>query len=109
MMFWFFKGVKFIFIIVIPVIVVIILISVIKLYCKCWWNKNSCVPKYTSPQHYPATSNDINLATISAMVNSQPHQVAPQVIQVILKSCNVDLAKFECYKQSKANHQTTKI
>ena len=31
----------------------------------------------------------------------------PQVIQEILKNCDVDLAKFECYKNHKAKHQTT--
>ena len=44
------------------------------------------------------TSNDINLATNPAPIHGQLHQVTPQVIQEILRSCDVDVAKFEYYK-----------
>ena len=106
---WSSKRVKFISTIGNPVTIVTILIPVIALYCKCWQNKNGCVPKYTRPQHIPSTSSDINLVTIPAPVYGQPHQVMIEVIQEILKSCDMDLAKFECYKHCKANHQTTKF
>ena len=92
-----------------PITVVIILISVITLYCKCWQNRYSCVPKYTRPQHPPTSSNYITLATFPVTVHSQSHQVMPQVIQEILKSCDMDVEKFEGYKSCKANHQTTKV
>ena len=62
----------------------------------------NCVPKYTRPHHPPTTSNDFNLTTILETIHSQPHQVTPQVIQEILKFCDVDLTKFESYKHCKS-------
>ena len=92
-----------------PITVVIILISVITLYCKCWQTTYGCVPKYTRPQHPPTPSSDINLATFQVTVHSPPQQIMPQVIQEILKSFDMDLENFECYKHHKANHQATKV
>ena len=106
---WLSKKVKFISTIGTPVKVIIILILVITLHCKCLWNKNDCVPKYTRPHHLPPTSNDIKLETISAPVHGQSLQMTQQVIQEILKSCDVDLVKFECYKFHQAKHQATKV
>ena len=51
----------------------------------------------------------MHLATFSASVHSQPHQVTPQIIHEILKSYDVDLEQFECYKHLKAQDQTTKV
>ena len=106
---WHSKGIRFIPTIVTPVTVIITFFLVITLYWKYLWNENGCIHKYTRPQHLPATSSNINLSTISALVHGQPHQVTPQVIQEILRSCDVDLAKFECYKCCKSNHQPTKV
>ena len=105
---WSSERVKFISTIVTPVTVIIILILIITLHCKCWQYENGCVPKYARPQP-PTSSSDINLAAILTLVHGQPHQVTTQVIQEILRSCDVDPAKFECYKSCKSNHQSTKV
>ena len=42
---WSTHAVKVIPTILIPITVVIIVILIVTLYCKCLWNKYSCVPK----------------------------------------------------------------
>ena len=89
--------------------VIIILLSLISLYCKCFQNKKGCVCKYTGPHSPPPNSTHINLETILPPLPNNPDHISPQIIQEILKTCGVDLAKFECYKCHKARCQTTKV
>ena len=83
--------------ILIPLTIVMVLISIITIYCKCWQNKYGCVPKYTRPQ-WPSTSSGINLTTAPTSNDSQSSQVTPQMIQEILKSYDINLENFKCYK-----------
>ena len=92
------------------IMVIIILLLIISLYCKCFWNKKGCVCQYAGP-HSPSAPNStlINLETISLPLPNNPDHISPQIIQEILKTCGVNLAKFECYKSHKAGCQTTKM
>ena len=76
--------------ITIIITVISISISILILYCKCWQNKYSSVPKCTRPEDPPTPCNDINLMPILASVQSQPQQMTPQIIQESLKSYDVD-------------------
>ena len=89
--------------------VIIILLLLISLYCQCFQNKKGCVYKYTGPHSPPPNSTHIHLETISLPLPSNPDHISPQIIQEILKTCGVDLAKFKCYKCHKARFQTTKV
>ena len=106
---WYAHVVKIIPTILIHLTVIIIVISIVTLYCWCWWNKYSCVPKCTRPQDSPTPSNDLNLTTFLASVHNQPHQVTPQIMWEILKYFDFDLEKIECYKHHKPQDQTTYV
>ena len=52
--------------------------------------------KYTGPRAPLADSNNIKFETISPSLLINPDYVPPQVIQETLKTCGVELEKFEC-------------
>ena len=90
-----------------PIMVIIILLLIIILYFKCFQNIKDCVCKYTGP-HYPLpNSAHINPETILLPLPNNQDDISPQIIEEILKTCGVDLAKFKCYKHHKARFQTT--
>ena len=92
-----------------PIMVIIILLLLISLYCTCFQNEKGCVCKYTGPHSPSPNSTHINLETVSPPLPNNPDHISPQIIQEILKTCGVDLAKSECYKQHKTRCQTTKV
>ena len=55
-----------------------------------------------TPDHIPQPkSTQINLQTILPPLPDNPDHILPQIIQEILKTCGVDLARFECHNTIK--------
>ena len=106
---WLFMKVKLFSTIGTPIVVIIILLSVIILYCTCLHSKKGFVCKYTGPYYLPTNSTCINSDPISSPLPHNQDDILPQVIQEILKTCGLDLAKFKLYKHHKARHQTSKV
>ena len=107
--FWSFTEVKLLSTIGTAIMVIIILSLVISLYCKCFLNEEGCVCKYTGPHSPPPNSTHINLETLLPPLSYNQDHISPQIIQEILKTCGVDVAKFKPHKHHKAGHQTTKV
>ena len=78
-----------------------ILALAIDFYCKCFWNKMSCVHKHT--RHSTLPNNDKH-NELQPIINHMPEisdQLSPQLVQEILKASGVDMSKFEHYKNPK--------
>ena len=86
--------------------VIIILLISIGLYCKWFWNKESCAYKYTRPISLLVDNTHIELEPILNPLPESSDQLSPQSIQEIFKASGVDFSKFECYKHHKAKCHT---
>ena len=79
----------------------------IGLYCKCFQNKMSCVPKHHRLTTLPTNDTHVELQPIMNSIPDISDQLSPQPVHKIFKVSGVDLSKFEHYKQCKTLHQTT--
>ena len=69
------------------------------MYCTWFWHKR--VVYINTLDQVPPNRNHIDLETISPPLPTNPDYTSPQIIQEILKTCHVELEKFECYKYHK--------
>ena len=93
--------------VVTPVAAVSIIALSIGLYCKCFWNKKSCVHKHTWLTTLPVNDTHIEFQPIMNPMPDISDHLSPQIIQEVLKASCLDFSKFRCYKQCKVQCHTS--
>ena len=79
----------------------------IGLYCKYFQNRKSCVCKHTRLTTLLVNDTHIELQPISNSMPDISDQLSPHIIQKVLNASGVDFSKYKCYKQCKAQCQTS--
>ena len=74
------------FVIGIPIVAISIIALSIGLYCKCFWNRKSCVCRYTRPTSLPVNDTYIDLQPISNPLPDISDQLSPYIIHEVLKA-----------------------